>query len=51
MVIITSPNQATDLQKLLRHQGETITPIGKVVSRLKGEPVIIHDIDHIWEIQ
>ncbi len=51
MIIIASPNQAPGLQKLLHQQGETIIPIGKVVSRSQGETVIIHDMDQIWEVQ
>jgi phosphoribosylformylglycinamidine cyclo-ligase len=49
MVLITSPNHAADLQKILRDHGETANPIGEVVDSNKDEIITLHDINETWK--
>jgi len=50
MVLIASPDQAADIQEILRQHGETVTPIGEVIERSEGEKVIVHDIEDAWKV-
>ena len=43
MVLITSPDHASDIQKILVENGESVIPIGEVVQRDNNELVVIHD--------
>ena len=43
MVLITSPDHASDIQQILIENGESVIPIGEVVQRDNNESVVIHD--------
>lgn len=43
MILITSPDHASNIQQILIENGETVIPIGEVVQRDDNELVVIHD--------
>ena len=51
MVIITAPDQAKKLQKILYDNGEIATPIGKVVERSTTDSVVIVNIEEAWKVK
>lgn len=48
LVVVTSKDKASDIQKALSDAGETVFVIGEVVDRKDGEAVILNNCDQAW---